>query len=103
MTDLSTLGDFGAGGPRSRAGDSLIDKNEAGVEAATGLWEFEASTVNVVAWHIPGTPKTLQLWFDDPGWLLQRAQKQIAPRQDTLADGLDVARQYMSEHPEGSR
>lgn len=103
MTRRSTLGDFGAGGPRSKAGDSLIDRRQMGVEVATGAWEFEGSTDNVVAWHIPGTPKTLQLWFDDPGWILRRAKKQGAPRQDTLADGLDVARQYMSKHPEGIR
>jgi len=101
MTE-TTLGDFGAGGRRSPAGDQLIDTKERAVEAATGEWEYQAHTNNTVGWHIPGTPKTLLLKDTASGWQLTRANKPIGSR-DTLADGLDLAAQYMTNRPEGSR
>jgi len=98
MSDSYTLGDFGAGGERSTAGDALIDTAEAAEDAATSAWEFEASTSNVVGWHVPGTPKSLQLWNERGGWQLKRAGKLIGSS-DTLANGLELARKHMQENP----
>ena len=98
MSDRYTLGDFGAGGERSTAGDALIDTAEAAKEAATSAWEFEASTSNVVGWHVPGTPTSLQLWNERGSWQLKRAGKLIGSAK-TLADGLQLAEKYMEENP----
>lgn len=98
----TTLGDFGAGGRRSPAGDNLIDTEERAKEAAIGDWKYQAHTDTLVGWHIPGTPKTLQLKRTATGWQLRRANKPIGSR-DTLAEALDVAEQYMEDRPEGSR
>jgi len=98
MSDSYTLGDFGAGGNCSTAGDELIDKEKVGEKVATGAWEFQASTSNVVGWHVPGTPKSLQLWNERAGWQLKRAGK-IVGSAGTLADGLELAQKYMRENP----
>jgi hypothetical protein len=96
------LGDFGAGGPRSAAGDTLIDTEQRATEAASGQWEYEAHTDTMVGWHIPGTPKTLLLKRKTCGWQLRRANRPVGTR-DTLAEGLDLAENYMTDRPEGSR
>jgi len=56
--ETATLGDFGAGGPRS---DAQIDKQAAAKEAAAGDWELLAAGTNTVGWHIPSTRCTILL------------------------------------------
>ena len=98
----TTLGDFGAGGRRSPAGDKLIDTEERAKEAAVGEWKYQAHTDNLVSWHIPGTPKMLLLKHTASGWQMRRANKPIGSR-ETLAEALDLAEQYMKDRPKGSR
>lgn len=98
-----TLGDFGASGARSAAGDELIDKRVLATEVAAGEWEYEIHTPDVIAWHIPESGSTLQLWADDPGWVLKRGNRRVGSRQDTLAEGFELAREYTREHPGGER
>ncbi|MFD1588154.1 hypothetical protein ACFR9U_14315 [Halorientalis brevis] len=98
----TTLGDFGAGGRRSPAGDQLLNTKERAIDAATGEWQYQAHTSNTVGWHIPETPKTLLLKQKPSGWQLVRANKPIGSR-DTLAEALDLAEQYMADRPEGRR
>lgn len=103
MTQASetTLGDFGAGGRPSRAGDDLIDRTEAAQDAAAGAWEFLAEGADTIGWHVPDTNATLRLTETNSGWQLSRATRQRGPRQETLQEGLDLAAAYMADHPEG--
>ena len=98
MSDRATLGDFGAGGRRSKAGDALIDTKEAAQEAAVEPWEYEAHTSELVAWHVPGTVKTLQLRKGEHGWRLRRGERQIGSRAFCLADGLNDAHEFMEDY-----
>lgn len=95
-----TLGDFGAGGPRSQAGDELIDMKERAIEVADGRWEYQAHTSNTVGWHIPETPKELLLKRSTAGWQLKRAT-QIVGSRETLAEGPGLAGKYMENRPAG--
>lgn len=103
MTDSSEtkLGDFGAGGRPSRAGDDLIDRTEAAQDATAGAWEFLAEGADSIGWHVPETNATLTLKETNSGWQLSRATRQRGPRQETLQDGLNLAATYMADHPEG--
>jgi len=65
-----TLGDFGAGGPRS---DSQIDKQES----ADGDRELLAAGTNTIGWHIPDTRCTVLLKADGQRWRLERATKAV--------------------------
>ncbi|MDQ2075050.1 hypothetical protein RBH20_21275 [Haloarcula sp. H-GB4] len=94
----ATLGDFGAGGPRS---DALIDKQKAAQEAAVGEWEFLAVGNDTIGWHIPDTGATVLLKRSDTGWQLERATKLVGTR-STLDAGLDLASSYMADRPEGA-
>ncbi|WP_367176656.1 hypothetical protein [Haloarcula rubripromontorii] len=96
--ETATLGDFGAGGPRS---DALIDKQSAAQEAAIGKWEFLAAGNDTIGWHIPDTGATLLLKGGDGGWTLERATKLVGTR-STLDAGLDLASSYMADRPEGA-
>jgi len=96
--ETATLGDFGAGGPRS---DALIDKQSAAQEAAAGQWEFLAAGNDTIGWHIPDTGATLLLKGGDGGWTLERATKLVGTR-STLDAGLELARSYMADRPEGA-
>ena len=53
--ETATLGDFGAGEPRS---DSQIDKQAAAQKAAAGEWAFLAVGNDTIGWHIPDTGAT---------------------------------------------
>jgi hypothetical protein len=97
-----TLGDFGAGGDRSQAGDRFIDTKSRAVEATAGEWTYLAHTDNMIGWHIPETNKTLLLKDASAGWQLRRANKVVGSR-DTLAAGLDLAAEYMADRPNGRR
>ncbi|EMA27101.1 hypothetical protein C444_21001 [Haloarcula japonica DSM 6131] len=66
----ATLGDFGAGGPRSA---TLIDTQSAAQEAAVGEWEFPAAGNDTIGWHVPDTGATVLLKRSDTGWALDRA------------------------------
>ena len=100
MSGNFTLGDFGAGGRRSRAGDVRIDVEQRATEAAAGQWEYLAHTENRIAWHIPGETSTLTLHRGDTGTTLKRGTR-IVGTEDTLVDGLELAAAYMRAHPEG--
>ena len=95
--ETATLGDFGAGGPRS---DSQIDKQAAAQEAAAGEWEFLAVGNDTIGWHIPDTGATVLLKHGDAGWTLERATKPVGTR-ETLDGGLTLANSYMEDRPEG--
>ncbi|MFU1783341.1 hypothetical protein ACM16X_18405 [Haloarcula japonica] len=94
----ATLGDFGAGGPRS---DALIDTQSAPQEAAVGEWEFLAVGNDTIGWYIPDTGATVLLKRSDAGWTLERATKLVGTR-STLDAGLDLASSYIAERPEGA-
>jgi hypothetical protein len=94
----ATLGDFGAGGPRS---DGQIDKEVAAWEAAAGEWEFLAVGNDTIGWHIPDTGATVLLKGDDNGWRLERATKFVGTR-ETLDEGLELAASYMQDRPQGA-
>ncbi|AJF28036.1 hypothetical protein SG26_20015 (plasmid) [Haloarcula sp. CBA1115] len=94
----ATLGDFGAGGPRS---DALIDKQSAAQEAAVGEWEFLAVGNDTIGWHIPDTGATVLLKHSNVGWTLERATKLVGTR-STLDAGLELATSYMADRPEGA-
>ena len=96
--ETATLGDFGAGGPRS---DSQIDKQAAAQEAAAGEWKFLAVGNDTIGWHIPDTGATVLLKHGDAGWVLERATKPLGTR-ETLDAGLDLANSYMKDRPEGA-
>jgi hypothetical protein len=96
--EVATLGDFGAGGPRS---DAQIDKQAAAQAVAAGAWEFLAVGNDTIGWHIPDTGATVLLKGDDHGWRLERATKLVGVR-DTLDGGLDLAESYMQDRPEGA-
>lgn len=93
----ATLGDFGAGGPRS---DAQIDKQTAAKEAAAGAWEFLAVGNETIGWHIHDSKATVLLKGDDNGWRLERATKLVGTR-ETLDEGLDLAESYMQDRPQG--
>jgi hypothetical protein len=95
--DVATLGDFGAGGPRS---DGQIDKAAAARTAAASAWEFLAVGNDTIGWHIPDTGATVLLKGDDNGWRLERATKLVGIR-ETLNAGLSLANSYMQDRPEG--
>ncbi|QIO25040.1 hypothetical protein [Haloarcula sp. JP-L23] len=95
----ATLGDFGAGGPRS---DTLIDRQAAATSAATGGWAYHVHTSATIAWEIPGTAATLLLKQEDGVWRLQRAGRPVGTR-STLEAGLEFAEQYMCQRPESGR
>ena len=92
----ATLGDFGAGGPRS---DALIDKQSAAQEAAVGEWEFLAVGNDTIGWHIPDTGATALLKGGNTGWTLERATKLVGTRR-SLDAGLELASSYMADRPE---
>ncbi|WP_058997887.1 hypothetical protein [Haloarcula sp. CBA1127] len=94
----ATLGDFGAGGPRS---DVLIDTQRAAQEAAVGEWEFLAAGNDTIGWHIPDTGATVLLKRSGAGWTLERATKLVGTRR-SLDAGLDLASSYMADRPEGA-
>ncbi|EMA09323.1 hypothetical protein [Haloarcula marismortui] len=94
----ATLGDFGAGGPRS---DGLIDTQSAAQEAAVGEWEFLAAGNDTIGWHIPDTGATVLLKRSDAGWTLERATKLVGTRR-SLDAGLELASSYMTDRPEGA-
>ncbi|WP_058992210.1 hypothetical protein [Haloarcula sp. CBA1127] len=94
----ATLGDFGAGGPRS---DALIDRQSAAQEAATGEWEFLAAGNDTIGWHIPDTGATVLLKGGDDSWTLERATKLVGTRR-SLDAGLELANSYMADRPEGA-
>ena len=96
--ETATLGDFGAGGPRS---DSQIDKQAAAQEAAAGEWEFLAVGNDTIGWHIPDSGATMLLKGGDAGWVLERATKPVGTR-ETLDRGLSLANSYMQDRPEGA-
>lgn len=100
MCQNYTLGDFGAGGQRSRAGDALIDVEQHAREAAAGDWAYLAHTENRVAWHIPETPSSLQIQCGEHRVLLKRGSRLVGSR-STLVEGLTLAAEYMAAHPEG--
>ncbi|WP_254280724.1 hypothetical protein [Haloarcula marina] len=95
--ETATLGDYGAGGPRS---DSQIDKQEAAKEAAAGDWELLAAGTNTVGWHIPETRCTVLLKAKEERWRLERATKPVGTC-DSLHEGLELAHRYMTDRPEG--
>ncbi|KAA9396418.1 hypothetical protein Har1130_19280 [Haloarcula sp. CBA1130] len=94
----ATLGDFGAGGPRS---DVLIDTEAAAQEAVAGEWEFLAAGNDTIGWHIPDTGATILLKGGDDGWTLERATKLVGTR-SSLDEGLELAHSYMMGRPEGA-
>jgi len=96
--ETATLGDFGAGGPRS---DSQIDKQAAAKEATAGEWVFLAVGNDTIGWHIPDTGATVLLKGGDAGWTLERATKLVGTR-ETLDAGLNLANSYMPDRPEGA-
>ena len=96
--EIATLGDFGAGGPRS---DGQIDKEAAAREAAAGEWELLAVGNDTIGWHIPDTGATVLLKHTDAGWTLERATKLVGTR-ETLDPGLSLANSYMQDRPEGA-
>jgi len=95
--ETATLGDFGAGGPRS---DAQIDKQAAAKEAAAGDWELLAAGTNTVGWHIPSTRCTILLKADEQRWRLERATKPVGTC-ESLHEGLKLAHWYMADRPEG--
>jgi hypothetical protein len=95
---VATLGDFGAGGPRS---DAQIDTQAAAKAAAAGEWEFLAVGNDTIGWHIPDTGATVLLKGDDNGWRLERATKLVGTR-ETLDEGLELAESYMQDRPQGA-
>jgi len=95
--ETATLGDFGAGGPRS---DSQIDKQEAAKEAAAGDWELLAAGTNTVGWHIPDTRCTLLLKTEEERRRLERATKPVGTC-ESLHEGLELAHRYMTDCPDG--
>lgn len=97
-SEVATLGDFGAGGPRS---DGQIDRQAAAREAAAGEWEFLAVGNDTIGWHIPDTGATVLLKDTDAGWTLERVTKPVGTRK-TLDGGLSMANSYMQGRPEGS-
>ncbi|WP_262174645.1 hypothetical protein [Haloarcula laminariae] len=96
--EVATLGDFGAGGPRS---DSQIDRQVAAREAVAGEWEYLAAGNDTIGWHIPDTGATVLLKRDDNRWRLERATKPVGTR-ETLDAGLSLANSYMQDRPEGA-
>ena len=96
--ETATLGDFGAGGPRS---NSQIDKQAAAKEAAAGEWELLAVGNDTIGWHIPDSGATVLLKHSDAGWVLERATKLVGTR-ETLDGGLSLAKSYMQDRPEGA-
>ncbi len=96
--EVATLGDFGAGGPRS---DGQIDRQAAAREAATGEWEYLAAGTDTIGWHIPDTGATVLLKRKDTKWRLERATKLVGTR-ETLDAGLSLANSYMQDRPEGA-
>jgi hypothetical protein len=68
VAGTATLGDFGAGGPRS---DVLIDTQSAAREAAVGEWEFLAAGNHTIGWHVPDTGATVLIKGGDAGWKLE--------------------------------
>ena len=96
--ETATLGDFGAGGPRS---DSQIDRQAAARETAAGEWQFLAAGNGMIGWHIPDTGATVLLKNGDAGWTLERATKHVGTRK-TLDAGLSLAKSYMQDRPEGA-
>ncbi|KAA9400802.1 hypothetical protein Har1131_17695 [Haloarcula sp. CBA1131] len=94
----ATLGDFGAGGPRSNV---LIDTQSAAQEAVAGEWEFLAAGNDTIGWHIPDTGATVLLKRSDAGWTLERATKLVGTRR-SLDAGLELASSYMADRPEGA-
>jgi len=96
--ETATLGDFGAGGPRS---DGQIDRHAAAREAAAGEWEFLAAGNDTIGWHIADTGATVLLKHTDAGWSLDRATRPVGTR-ETLDAGLSLANSYMQDRPEGS-
>ena len=95
--ETATLGDFGAGGPRS---DSQIDKQAAAQAAAAGEWEFLAVGNDTIGWHIPDTGATVLLKHGDCVWKLERATKPVGTR-ESLDGGLNLANSYMEDRPAG--
>jgi len=100
MSENFTLGDFGFGGRRSRAGDARINIKHRAGEVAIGDWEYLAHTENRIAWHIPDRSSMLTLHRAETGTTLKRGTR-IVGTEDTLVDGLELAAAYMRAHPEG--
>jgi len=100
MSENFTLGDFGAGGQRSRAGDTRIDIEQRAKEATAGEWEYLVHTESRIGWHIPDDTATLALHRGETGTTLKRGSR-IVGTEDTLVAGLELAAAYMRDHPEG--
>lgn len=100
MSENFTLGDFGAGGQRSKAGDTRIDIEQRATEAAAGEWEYLVHTQSQIGWHIPDEPSSLTLHRGETGTTLKRGSR-IVGTEGTLVDGLELAAEYMRDHPEG--